>query len=70
MEVAQKFVQDADVVVAQMDASANDAVGIEPEGFPTILFYPKTNKRGIEYAAENHLSENASSTFPLPPSQV
>ncbi len=23
--------------------------GVDPEGFPTILLYPKGNKKGIEY---------------------
>jgi len=38
-----------EVVVAQMDMSANDALGFEPEGFPTLIFYPRTAKQGIEY---------------------
>ena len=37
------------MVVAQMDAIANDVPGLEPEGFPTIIMYPKGNKRGVEY---------------------
>jgi len=47
--VAAHFADDADMVVAQMDASANDILGLEPEGYPTILLYLKGNKRGIEY---------------------
>ena len=34
---------------AQMDSLANDAPGIEPEGFPTLMLYPKANKKGVEY---------------------
>ena len=37
------------VVVAQLDAIANDVVGLEPAGYPTIILYPKGNKRGVEY---------------------
>jgi len=47
--VARKLSEDADMVVAQIDASQNDIAGMEPEGFPTILFYPKANKKGVEY---------------------
>jgi len=48
-EVARKLSGDTELVVAQMDASANDIAGMEPEGFPTILFYPKADKKGVEY---------------------
>jgi len=47
--VARKLSEDSDMVVAQIDASQNDIAGMEPEGFPTILFYPKANKKGVEY---------------------
>jgi hypothetical protein len=47
--VARKFTADPEMVVAQIDASQNDISGMEPEGFPTILFYPKGNKNGVEY---------------------
>jgi protein disulfide-isomerase A1 len=47
--VARKLAADGDMVVAQIDASANDIAGMEPEGFPTILFFPKANKKGVEY---------------------
>ena len=47
--VAKTFADDADMVVAQIDATQNDIAGMEPEGFPTILFYPKGNKKGVEY---------------------
>lgn len=47
--VARKLSDDGEIVVAQIDASQNDIAGMEPEGFPTILFYPKANKKGVEY---------------------
>lgn len=48
-QVASHFAAEDDVVVAQLDAVANDVVGLEPAGFPTIILYTKANKRGIEY---------------------
>ena len=47
--LAADLATDAELVVAQMDALANDAPGLEPEGFPTLIFYPKGNKKGVEY---------------------
>ena len=32
------------MVVAQIDAVANDVPGLEPEGYPTIVLYSKANK--------------------------
>uniref|UniRef100_A0A7S2ID30 Thioredoxin domain-containing protein n=1 Tax=Haptolina brevifila TaxID=156173 RepID=A0A7S2ID30_9EUKA len=47
--VAAKLADLEDIIVAQMDATANDVLGFEPEGFPTIVLYPKENKGGVEY---------------------
>ena len=35
--------------VAQIDATQNDIAGLEPEGFPTIVFFPRNMKKGVEY---------------------
>ena len=48
-QVAQSFAEVDDVVIAQMDAVANDAPGLEPEGFPMIVLYAKANKNGLVY---------------------
>ena len=48
-QVASKFADVDDLVVAQMDAAANDVLGLEPEGYPTIVLYTKANKRGLVY---------------------
>jgi protein disulfide-isomerase-like protein len=47
--VAEQFAKDEEMVVAQMDAIANDVPGLEPDGFPTIVLYTKANKRGLVY---------------------
>ena len=49
LQVAEHFASDGEIVVAQIDATVNDVLGFEPEGYPTIVFYPKVNKRGVEY---------------------
>mmetsp|Transcript_30950 Transcript_30950/g.98873 ORF Transcript_30950/g.98873 Transcript_30950/m.98873 type:complete len:96 (+) Transcript_30950:836-1123(+) len=49
-EVAAQLSGDADMVVASMDMSRNDIVGMEPDGFPTLLLYPKASKHSpVEY---------------------
>lgn len=47
--VAAKFADDEGMVVAQIDAVANDVPGVDPEGFPTIILYAKGDTRGVEY---------------------
>ena len=39
--LAAKLADDADIVIAQIDGEANDVPGMVPEGFPTIIFFPK-----------------------------
>lgn len=53
-----------------MDATANEAEGVNIEGFPTIKFYPANNKAGVDYSGgrtldemEAFLRENASLPF-------
>ena len=55
--VAAHFVEDTDLVVAQIDGSANDIPGMVPEGFPTMIFFPKANKRGVEYDGSRDLHD-------------
>lgn len=50
-----------------MDATANEAEGVNIEGFPTIKFYPANNKAGLDYSKGRtledmlkYLKENAS----------
>ena len=44
--VAAKFADDEDIVIAQIDGSANDIPGMVPEGFPTLIFFPKVRHIG------------------------
>jgi hypothetical protein len=50
-----------------MDATANEAEGVNIEGFPTIKYYPANNKDGVDYKGGRtlddfykYLKENAS----------
>lgn len=54
-----------------MDSTANEAEGVNVEGFPTLIFYPSNNKLGVDYKGgrtleeiEKYLKENASVAWP------
>ena len=40
-----------DLVIAKFDATVNEVAGLEIRGYPTLKFYPKDNKNGIDYDA-------------------
>ena len=42
------------VVIAKMDATANEANGVNIKGFPTIKFYPANNKNPVEFEGERN----------------
>jgi len=44
-----------DLVIAKFDATANEVDGISIRGYPTLKFYPKDNKAGIEYDGDRDL---------------
>lgn len=46
-----------DLVIADFDATANEATGVEIRGYPTLKFYPKTNKRGVDYDGDRELPD-------------
>jgi protein disulfide-isomerase A1 len=51
--LATKLKDNADVIIAKMDATANEVEGLAVQGFPTIKFYPKGNKSSpIDYNGE------------------
>jgi len=40
-----------DLVIAKFDATVNEVAGLDIRGYPTLKFYPKDNKDGIDYDA-------------------
>ncbi|KAG5185005.1 protein disulfide isomerase [Tribonema minus] len=73
-EVAQKLEGDKSVVIAKMDATANevDHPGVDVQGFPTLLFFPAGDKSNpVTYEGEREVDfllkfvkENAKSAAP------
>ena len=43
------------LVIAKFDATANEVDGVEIRGYPTLKFYPKDNKKGVDYDGERDL---------------
>lgn len=40
-QLGEKFKDASDVVIAKMDATANELADIRVQGFPTLKFFPK-----------------------------
>jgi len=56
-----------DLVIAKFDATVNEVDGVEIQGYPTLKFYPKDNKNGVNYEGgrelkdfEKYFAENSS----------
>lgn len=45
-ELAANYAEISDVVIAKMDATANEVQDLSIRGYPTIRWYPKDNKQG------------------------
>jgi len=45
----------SDLVIAKFDATANEVEGVNIRGYPTLKFYPKGNKAGIDYDGDRDL---------------
>jgi len=54
-ELGEKFKDNADIVVAKMDSTANELEDIKIQSFPTIKFFPKDSEEMIDYNGERTL---------------
>lgn len=43
------------LVIAKFDATTNEADGVEIKGYPTLKFYPRDNKSGVDVEGERDL---------------
>lgn len=46
-----------DVVIAKMDSTANEVPGVSVKSYPTLIWYPKGNKKGTAYSGGRELSD-------------
>jgi protein disulfide-isomerase A1 len=54
-ELGEFYKDQPDLVIAKFDATANEADGVEIRGYPTLIFYPKNNKAGVDYSGEREI---------------
>lgn len=54
-ELAEHTAPINDLVIAKFDATANEVDGVSVRGYPTLRFYPKDNKNGVEYEGDRDL---------------
>ena len=54
-ELGEHYKDQENLVIAKFDATANEAEGVEVRGYPTLIFYPKDNKAGVDYSGEREL---------------
>jgi len=61
-KVGEEFEEDANIVIAKMDATENDAPGVDIKGFPTLIFYP-AGQKAAPMTYDGDRSEEAITAF-------
>jgi len=54
-ELGTAFKDNANIVIAKFDATANEADGVEVRGYPTLIFYAKDKKEGVTFDGDRTL---------------
>ena len=55
-ELGDAFKDNKDLVIAKFDATTNEAEGVNVRGYPTLIWYPKDNKAGVNYEGDRDLA--------------
>ena len=56
-QLAEHYKDNENLVIAKFDATANEAEGVKVRGYPTLIFYPKDNKAGVDYKDKRELDD-------------
>jgi len=54
-ELGTAYAGNDNIVIAKFDATANEAEGVEVRGYPTLIFYPRDNKAGVNFDGDRTL---------------
>lgn len=54
-ELAEKFADREDVVVAKMDSTTNEVEDVKVQSFPTLKYFPKNGGEVVDYSGERTL---------------
>jgi len=54
-DLAEKYKDNQDIVIAKMDSTANELPDIKIQGFPTIKYFPKDSDEVVDYSGERTL---------------
>ena len=58
LEDLAKEVEDIeDLIIAKIDMTKNEMAGVDVRGYPTLRFYPKADKEGIDYVNDRQLTD-------------
>ena len=47
-ELAVSYINNPELMIAKIDGDTNEAKGLVFESFPTLIYYPKGNKRELQ----------------------
>jgi len=56
-ELGEFYKDNKDLVIAKFDATVNEADGVQIKGYPTLIFYPKDNKDGVNHDGDRELED-------------
>nr|ADZ76593.1 protein disulfide isomerase [Conus betulinus] len=54
-ELGEKYKDSKDIVVAKMDATANEIEEVKVQSFPTLKYFPKDSEEAVDYNGERTL---------------